>query len=169
MQRFAVLPFVLSLVLAAPAASSAELLCGGTYHIRLNNNTSELETTHYRFKNFNARRTLTITGITMYKHDGTAVSFDPSLIQSPLFNAVLGPHQSAGINLEDILGDPPENSAYGNMQIIVTWEADRGRGVLVPLQMNKGRITKGWDNASKSPLETRARGSVRCESPTTND
>jgi len=73
------------------------------------------------------------------------------------FNAVLGPHQTTGLNLEDLFGTNPPRGAF--LQTVVTWEADQGRGPLEPLHVTAGRITRaGLDGDG----ETRARAIVTC-------
>src|SRR6185295_4137124 len=70
-KRSAVFPFALSLLLAAPAAYSVEVGCIGQYNFRQGG--TEIDTTHYRFRNFNSDRTLTVTSVTIYAFDGTTL------------------------------------------------------------------------------------------------
>lgn len=157
MKRSAVL-LVLSLALAAPAAYSAELGCMGGYNFRLGGN--EIDTTHYRFRNFNANRTLTITAIDIYAFDGT-VLFSLSAGSFPTeFNPVLGPRQTTGLNLEDLFGN---NQAPNNfVQTVVTWEADRPRAD--PLYATAARITRARNATTGAQGETKARAVLTCRS-----
>ena len=155
MKRTAIASGLLSLALVTPAAFSAELNCIGSYHIRLGG--KELDTTNYRFRNFNHNRTLTVTNITIYGVDG-GILFNLSGKGFPRdFNAVLSPHQTTGLNLEDLFGTTPPPGAF--LQTVVTWEADQGRGPLEPLHVTAGRITRGGLGGDG---ETRARAIVDC-------
>ncbi len=159
MQRPAVLPVVLLLALAAPAALSAELGCIGGYNFRQGG--GEIDTTHYRFRNFNDHRTLTVTGITIYAFDGTAL-FNFSAGSFPAgFDPVLGPHHSRGLNLEAVFGNT-EAPGDGFVQTVVSWEADRGRGGATPLYVTGARITRARNVANGNQGETRARSIVAC-------
>jgi hypothetical protein len=153
MQRTAVL---LSLALAAPAAFSAELGCQGGYNFRLSG--TEIDTTNYRFRNFNANRTLTITAINVYAFDGT-VLFSLAAGSFPAtFNPVLGPHQTTGLNLDDLFGN---NEAPNNfVQTVVTWEADRPRAD--PLYATAARITRARNAVTGVQGETKARAILTC-------
>ena len=158
MQRSAVLPVVLSLALAAPAAFSAELGCIGGYNFRQGG--TEIDTTHYRLRNFNHHRTLSVTAITVYAFDGTTLfSLLPGSFP-PGFNAVLGPHQTTGLELEDLFGN---NQAPNNfVQTVITWEADRGHGGFERLDVTAARITRARNAATGDQGQTRARAIVRC-------
>jgi hypothetical protein len=155
MQRSAVF-LVLSLTFTTPAAFSAELGCMGGYNFRLGGD--EIDTTHYRFRNFNANRTLTITAIDIYAFDGTAL-FNLSAGSFPAtFNPVLGPHQTTGLNLEDLFGN---NEAPNNfVQTVVTWEADRPRAD--PLYATAARITRARNAVTGVQGETKARAILTC-------
>lgn len=156
MQRSAVSTVVLSLALAAPSAFSAELGCQGGYNFRLGG--EEIDTTHYRFRNFNANRTLTITAIKIYAFDG-ALLFDLAPGGFPAgFNPVLGPHQTTGLNLEDLFGNTEAPNNF--VQTVVAWEADRPRAD--PLYVTAARITRARNATTGVQGETKARALLTC-------
>jgi hypothetical protein len=165
MQGVTASAFVLSLLLASSAASSAELGCIGGYNLRQNG--TELDTTHYRFRNFNSHRTLTVTAVTIYAFDGTPL-FALSAGSFPAtFNPVIGPHQTTGIELEDLFGN---NQAPNNfVQTVIAWEGDRGRGDFEPLHVAAARITRARVKATGDQGETRARGFLACRNLKSED
>jgi hypothetical protein len=163
MQRSTLFSLALCFALASPAAFSGEdkdkdkLGCIGQYKFRQKG--TEVDTTHYRFRNFNANRTLTVTSITIYAFDGTVVaSFSGNTFPAD-FNPVLGPNQTAALNLEDVFGNTQAPGDDGHLQTIVTWQADGGGN---PLHLSAGRITRQRDAAGNQG-ETRARAILRCE------
>ena len=76
------------------------------------------------------------------------------------FNPVLGPHQTTGLELEDLFGNsqPPNNF----VQTVVSWEADRGRGGLDRLDVVAARITRARNAANGNQGETLASAIIRC-------
>lgn len=158
MKRSAVSTVVLSLALAAPSAFSAELGCLGAYNFRLNG--TEIDTTHYRLRNFNANRTLTITAIKIYAFDGTLL-FDLGPGGFPAgFNPVLGPHQTTEFDLETFFG--ASEPAVSHLQTIITWNADRPQADR--LYATAHRLTRARNPATGAQGETKARAVLTCRS-----
>jgi hypothetical protein len=158
MKRSIISAALLSLTLAAPNAYSGELGCLAGYNFRQAG--AELDTTHYRFRNFNPERTLTITSIAIYAFDGSVLYSHSTSGLPPSLNPTLLPHQTTGFELEDIFGKREFPNNYA--QAVITWEADRGRGPVVPLDGVATRITRERVPATGAQGDTRARAILGC-------
>jgi len=159
MQRSALLPLALCLAVASPAALARDdnkLGCIGQYKFRQKG--TEVDTTHYRFRNYNDNRTLTVTSITIYAFDGSTVAAFSGNDFPAGFNPVLGPHQATGFNLEDVFGGTQAPGDEGHLQTIVTWQGEGGS----PLDVHAGRVTRQRDPATGNQGETRARAIRQC-------
>lgn len=163
MLRIALFAWVLLALFEFSPAFARDLGCIGTHHVRQfgtagSNPGDEWETTHYRFRNYNDDRTLTIQRIEIFADDGTLLRAFAGTDWPPEFNPVLGPNQSSGFELRDVFGDV--DAPGGNfLQTVVTW--NRARPVTTPLQVIAARVTRARGGGG-GQRETRARAILPC-------
>ena len=158
MQRSTLLSLALCFALASGAALARgddKLGCIGQYKFRQKG--TEVDTTHYRFRNYNASRTLTVTSITIHAFDGSIVaSFSGNSFPAG-FDPVLGPNQTSAFNMEDVLGNAEAPGDDGHLQTVVAWQGEGS-----PLFVHAARITRQRDPATNKQGETLARAILPC-------